>query len=345
MNYRLKCFALSVAMFGVSFGPAQAASVSTKVEGQFNNSQENACIHVSRFFYLTDCSYARTFPELLGNEMPWTGPTVNPIYYAIGGPENDPEYEPYVGDARIAPSLSGILTIYDQDTPDPADDLISAQLQVGPAARNVVANVNELTGAGARPPRTVFTWSKINHVMSPTAVDTATKNEFGGVTYVIASKGFPERVCLTEDQADCFPSAKAPKTTDGQDVDAIWRGPSNVGLTREEAMDGNVGATTIGFMHDYTCVDNRGGVTCPSHNVVWRNHSEPAPGVQGESEAPGLDNLLLKVVTDSEGKIVAAEGYWTQEYYLAAGPNSMNVPEGHNNSWQGGYLSVKGVAE
>ena len=345
MKRRQLIFAPVFILFTVFAGGAQAGTVTTTVDGQFNNSQENACIHVSRFYYLTDCSYARTFPELLGNELPWTGPTVNPIYYVPGSPETDPNYEPFAGDARIAPRLSGTLTIDDRGTPDPNDDLISGDLEVGPAARNVVANVNELTGPGARAPRTVITWSRITHTLEPTAVHTATSNDHGGYDYVIGSKGFPIRLCRTEDGADCFPSARAPKTTDGQDVEDVWNGPATVGLTREEAMDGNIGAKTDAFMHDYSCVDNRDGVTCPSHNVVWRNAEEPAPGDRGQSEAPGLDNLLLKVVTDQSGRILTAEGFWTQEYFLAAGPASMNVPDGHNNSWQGGYLSVEGVVE
>ena len=67
---------------------------------------------------------------------------------------------------------------------------------------------------------------------------------------------------------------------------------------------------------------------------------EPLPGERNLSEAPGFDNLLLRVRTDGGGKIRSVEGFWTQEYYLEAGPASIDVPEGHDNSWQGGFLSL-----
>ena len=324
---------------------AEAAGTTTKVSGRFNNEQENACIHVSLFFFLTDCTYAANRPEMAGNELPWTGPTVNPIYYEIGSAGAEPTHEPQVGDGRIAPSMSGTLTIDDRDTADPLDDLISGEFEVGPAARSVVANVNELAGGPAgRPPRAVITWSRITHTLEPTGFHAATRNSNGGFDYIIGSKGFPERICRKEDPTDCFPSAHAPKTVDGQDAD-VWAAPASIGLTRDEAMDGNIGAVTTAFMHDYTCTDNRGDITCPSHNVVWRNADEPAPGERNLSEAPGLDNLLLKVVTNKSGQIVSVDGFWTQEYPIEAGPDMFQVPEGHNNSWQGGYLSLTGGSE
>lgn len=324
---------------------AEAGKISSTLSGRFNNAQENACIHVSLFFFLTDCTYAASRPEMAGNQLPWTGPTVNPIYYEIGSAGAEPTHEPEIDDGRIVPSLSAVLMIDDRDTGDPLDDLVSGELAVGPAARSVVANVNELAGGPAgRPPRAVITWSRITHTLEPTGVDTATKNTHGGFDYVIGSKGFPERICRKDDPRDCFPSAHAPKTVDGQDAD-VWASPATVGLTRDEAMDGNVGASTTAFMHDYTCTDNRGGITCPAHNVVWRNADEPAPGQRNLSEAPGLDNLLLKVVTNASGHIVSVDGFWTQEYNIEAGPASFQVPDGHDNSWQGGYLQLTGQSE
>ena len=108
-------------------------------------------------------------------------------------------------------------------------------------------------------------------------------------------------------------------------------------------MDGNPGASTTAVMADYACTDNRGDITCPSHNVVWRNGPEPPPGSRNVAEAPGFDNLLLRVTTDAAGHVRTAEGFWTNEYRIDAGPDAFQVPEGHDNSWQGGYLSVEGV--
>lgn len=324
---------------------AGARVVETPVAGTFNASQENACIHVSTFFYLTDCSYARTNGSVGGQSLPWTGPTVNPVYYARGSAHAAPTYVPVPGDDRIAPSLEGTLRIDDRGTADATDDLISGTLVVGPAARSVVANVNELAGGPAgRPPRSVISWSSMTHTLAPTPVSSATTNAQGGVDYVIASKGFPTRICRTADPKDCFPSALAPKTTDGQKGEGVWAAPGNVGITRDTAMDGNEGARTTALMVDYECTDNRGGITCPSHNVVWRNAEEPKPGSRNLSEGPGLDNLLLRLSTDAKSRVVNAEGFWTNEYRIDAGPGTLQVPEGHDNSWQGGYLQVTGVA-
>jgi hypothetical protein len=240
--------------------------------------------------------------------------------------------------------MEGSLTVDDRGTPDPADDTISGQLAVGPAARSVVANVNELAGGpGGRPPRAVISWSSITHALAPTPVSSATRNAQGGFDYVIGSKGFPKRICRKADPTDCFPSAAAPKTTDGQRAEDVWAAPGDIGITRDTSMDGNVGARTTAVMADYTCTDNRGNITCPNHNVVWRNAGEPKPGVRNVSEDPGFDNLLLNISTDKDGRVIAADGFWTNEYNIEAGPDTFQVPAGHDNSWQGGYLQLRGA--
>lgn len=321
---------------------AGARAVETVVSGSFNSSQENACIHVSIFFYLSDCSYTRSRAELAGQALPWVGPTVNPVYYAPGSPHATPDYTPVPGDDRIAPSLGGTLVIDDHGTRDGGDDSIAGTLVVGPAARSLVANVNELAGGPAgRPPRAVISWSEVTHTLAPTRVSSATRNAAGGFDYVIGSKGFPERLCRVADPADCFPSAQAPKTTDGQKAEAAWAAPARIGITRDSAMDGNEGARTTAVMAGYHCTDNRGGITCPSHNVVWRNTEEPAPGARNLSEAPGFDNLLLRVVTDARGRVISVRGFWTQEYRIDAGPDAFQVPAGHDNSWQGAYFELE----
>lgn len=330
---------LSVALSTVFGG-----EVSTPVRGLFNNSQENACIHVSKFFNLTDCMYTWSHFEVHGNPLPWTGPTVNPVYYPRESAHAVPTYIPVVGDDRIAPTMAGTLTIDDRGTPNPGDDTISGTLVAGPAARTVVANVNELAGGpGGAPPRALISWSSITHTLAPTPVTSAERDTGGGRVYVIAAKGFPNRLCMKADPTDCFPSARAPKTADGPNVH-VWAGPQTIGVTRETAIDGNAGASTTAVMADYTCADNRGGIVCPKHNVVWVNRVEPAPGERNASEAPGFDNLLLRVRTDGRGQIRTVEGFWTQEYSLEAGPASLNVPEGHDNSWQGGFLQLSAVA-
>lgn len=331
---------------GISVAPliGLGGETSTHMSGVFNNSQENACIQVSKFFYLTDCMYTWSHFEVAGKPLPWTGPTVNPVYFARDSAHAVPTYIPVAGDDRISPTMNGTLIIDDHGTKYPGDDTISGTLVAGPAARTVVANVNELAGGpGGAPPRATISWSSITHTLAPTRVTTAEPDGHGGTVYVIASKGFPERLCRKADPSDCFPSARAPKTNDGPNVHQ-WDHPAKIGVTRETAIDGNIGANTTAIMADYACKDNRGGVVCPAHNVVWKNGREPAPGERNISESPGFDNLLLRIRTDAAGRIQAVDGFWTQEYSLEAGPASLNVPEGHDNSWQGGYLQLTAVA-
>ena len=336
----------SSVILGLTIGFSAAAdTTSTKVAGTFNNGQENACIHVSLFFFLADCSYSRINREIAGQSLPWTGPTVNPVYYARDSEHAVPSYKPVPGDDRISPTLAGVLIIDDADTPAPADDTISGELTVGPAARSVVVNVNELAGGpAAGEPRAVFSWSSIEHSLAATPVDSATPNAYGGFDYVIAARGFPSLICRTQESADCYPSALAGRTVQGREAAGIWAAPGTVGVTRDTAMAGNAGATTTAVMHDYRCTDNRGDITCPNHNVVWANGPEPLPGERNRTEAPGFDNLLLRVTTDAAGNVVEAQGFWTQEYHIAAGPPTFQVPAGHNNSWQGGYLRLFGTS-
>lgn len=330
-----------LALTGISAG--RAATTTTAVSGTFNGSQENACIHVSTFFYLADCFYSRHNQEIMGQELPWTGPTVNPVYYPIDSPHALPTFVPVPGDDRFEPPMTGELSVDDRGTPSPDDDLISGTLVVGPAARSVVVNVNELAGGpGGAPPRAVMTWSAITHTLAPSAVSRAAPNSHGGFDYVIAEQGFPERLCLTADPDDCYPSAGAGLTTDGQNAQGRWDGPATHGVTRDPALENNPGTRTTAVISDYRCVDNRGDITCPDHNVVWSKSAEPDPGVAGFNEGPGFDNLLLRVVTDEDQRVISAEGYWTNEYLIKGGPDFFNVPEGHDNSYQGGYLQVSG---
>ena len=326
----------------MSISTASAGQVATDVQGTFNNSQENACIHVSTFFYLTDCFYSRLNEEIAGQKLTWTGPTVNPVYYPVDSEHADPTYVPELGDDRLAPPMEGSLVIDDNNTPAPDDDQISGTLVVGPAARSVVVNVNELAGGtGGAPPRAIMTWEKITHTLEATQFDRASENSLGGYDYEIASKGFPERLCLLADPDDCYPSAKAGKTTDGQNAAGRWNGPAKFGVTGDTELEGNVGAHTTAIISGYRCVDNRGDITCPAHNVVWSESAEPDPGSRNQNEGPGLDNLLLKVVTKKGGAIVSVEGYWTNEYYIAGGPGFFQVKDGHDNSYQGGFMQLR----
>lgn len=309
-------------------------ATTTALTGTFNNSQDNACIQVSLFFYLADCSYGRSRPVIGGQELPWVGPTVNPVYFAPDSPHAVPGYAPKPGDDRIRPAMTGTLTIDDRGTPDGSDDLISGLLVVGPAARSVVSNINSQAG---RPPRLVEKWQAIRHTLAPTAVSFATRNDAGGFDYVIGKRGFPTLLCRRDDPADCYTSALAPRTTDGPSGEGIWAGPPADGIGVERATvwgGGNPGATTTAELEGYSCADEFRGKECLHANVAWGS----------DKEDPGLDNLLLKVSTDSRQRIRFVRGFWTNEYYIQGGPPAFQVPAGEDNSWQGGYLQLEPVA-
>jgi len=313
--------------------PSHAATTSTSLAGTFNNSQDNACIQVSLFFYLVDCSYARSRAVVGSHELPWVGPTVNPVYFAPDSPHAVPEYAPKPGDDRIRPAMTGYLTIDDRGTPQGEDDLISGELTVGPAARNVVSNINSQAG---KPPRVVEKWLAIRHTLGPTAIDFATPNEAGGFDYVIGKRGFPTLICRAADPADCYTSALAPRTTDGPTGAGVWAGPPGDGIGVERASawgGGNPGATTTAEFDGYSCADTAGGEECKHANVAWGS----------DKEDPGLDNLLLKVITDRKRRILSVRGFWTNEYYIRGGPPDFEVPTGEDNSWQGGYLQLQPV--
>ncbi|MBM4195561.1 MAG: hypothetical protein FJ197_00485 [Gammaproteobacteria bacterium] len=308
----------------------EAATTRTALKGTFNNGQDNACIQVSLFFYLADCSYGRSRAVVGGHELPWVGPTVNPVYYAPDSPQAVPTYTPRVGDERIGPALTAELTVDDRGTGQWLDDLVSGTLVVGPAARNVVSNINSQAG---KPPRLVEKWQAIRHRLEPTAVNFATARPGGGFVYVIGERGFPQRLCRREDATDCYTSARAPKTTDGTAGAGVWAGPPPDGIGVERAPvwgGGNPGARTTAEFEGHSCADDSGGKECLHANVAWGS----------DKEDPGLDNLLLEIVTGPSGSIQTVRGYWTNEYYIQGGPAAFQVPEGQDNSWQGGYLEL-----
>lgn len=316
-----------------TISPVRATTTATSLAGTLNNSQENACIQVSLFYYLADCSYGRSRAVIGEQRLPWVGPTVNPVYFAPDSPHAVSGYAPKPGDDRIKPAMSGTLTIDNRGTPDGADDLISGKLIVGPAARSVVSNINSQAG---RPPRLVEKWQAIRHTLAATPVDFAKRNAAGGFDYVIGQRGFPTLLCRKADPADCYSSALAPRTTDGPDGEGVWLAPPGDGVGVERAPvwgGGNPGATTTAVFEGYSCADEFGGNECLHANVAWGS----------DREDPGFDNLLLKVSTDRKGRVRLVRGFWTHEYYIQGGPPAFQVPAGEDNSWQGGYLQLEPV--
>jgi hypothetical protein len=108
----------------------------------------------------------------------------------------------------------------------------------------------------------------------------------------------------------------------------FWSGyePNGIGIERNAVQGGNIGATTTAVFQDYSCSEQALSGDCATSAVLW-----------GAGEDPGFDNLLLKIVTDNAGQIVAANGYWTQEWRIA-----FQAQEPGDNSWYGGTLQFTG---
>jgi hypothetical protein len=337
IEYRLAL--VSVLMISLGSSLANAGTVTTSVEGYFNRSQENECLHLSKFFYLADCSYGRVTESLRGNTLVWSGPTSNAVYFERESELADPLYVPQAGDERYRPPMTGEITIDDNNTEDPADDLISGTLVVGAASRSLITNIPEIRtvrgGGKNAQPRAVHSWSKITHTLAPAVVTQAVATETGGVTYVIASLGFPDVVCFTSDNDDCFPAENSRKIETGQDAEGDWSAPSQQPLPRGEALGGNIGALTTAVAEGSACADNVGGDSCLKGQTVWGSDKEDF----------GLDNILIKVSADGAGKVLSLEAFWTVETRIDAGPPIFQTPESQPNSWTAGYMEAVALTE
>jgi hypothetical protein len=306
-------------------GLAQADFVTTELHGVSEQQQENVCLHLSAFLYQADCSYARERPAIGGKHAPWVGPSGNPVYYRINSPESRPDYQHKVGDYRITPPWTAELTIDDASTPDiGSDDRVSGRFIIGAASRSIVAR------AGGGIHQAVETWSRITHQLDATPVSSATRNSFGGFDYLIASRGWPDRLCLKGQPQDCFPAAQAPEIADGKWAAGSWGAPSHVPIGRDANLGGNVGGTTRAVIEDYQCADDTVGLDCRTSPILW-----------GQGHGPAFDNLLLAASTDAHGHIRSVKAFWTQEMRLEVGPPDLQPPPPHANSWVGGYMELQ----
>ena len=280
------------------------------------------------FYYQVDCSYDRSRQTARGRELAWTGPDVNAVYYGVDDAYfANPINNPTNNDSRIPLKMDGELVVNPPGGENqPAT--ISGTWTISAAVRSMMTRVERKS----RIMRVVESWDSITHYMAPTSVDRTTPNDFGGYDYIIASKGLPERICRQAGDTDCYPSAAAPSMMDGKWGAETWSTPATWPVNRSEALGGNVGAATTATIKNYQCTDLIRGREC-----------QYAVGLWGQDGNAGVDNLLLKVSTNKQGKVVVAKGFWTREFNLGAGPKWARSPEGQPDSWFGGYMQVKGV--
>jgi hypothetical protein len=287
--------------------------------------QENGCIRAALSFFRADCSYEYAHPTLDDQPVPWLGPTAEAVYYEQNDAAHGPTVAPRVSDSRRAPSLEADLRRDDRGTADPADDQFSGSLRVGPAARSVSSR----TSGAVRLSRVVERWRAVRHEMSSASVTSARLDADGGITYTIASLGFPKRLCARLDPTDCFPSGNAAGTSEGKWGAGFWAPTMTAPIGRSPALGGNVGARTVATFEDYRCEDNASGAECAQGITVW-----------GAREDPGWDNLLLLIRTDQRGKVRGVAGYWTQEYRLGQARPDLITPIDQDDSWMGGYFEL-----
>lgn len=300
-----------------------SAGVTTPVAGALGP-VENGCLLVSAFYFGVDCGYTRRDDP----QRPWVGPTLGPVYFAPDDPHGVPTYTPGTDEQPYSPALQGTIAVDTRDTPVGSDDLVSGQLIVGPAQRSHLSRIDDNTP----PQRAVERWTQISHTWPPTAVTYATPNAAGGFDYVIASLGMPPRLCRQKAPQDCFPSALASMTGDGRWGANTWAQASPIPVGRSPLLGGNVGLQTTGVIEGYLCADTAGGAQCEHGVNLW-----------GSREDPGWDNVLLLVRTDSQGRVMSAEGFWLNEYRVDAGPPDLRGPSGQDNSWLGGYWMLTGA--
>lgn len=326
---RLRRAALIAGIIGmvlaISSTTLRARTTSTAVQGALSPA-ENGCLVVSLFYYEVDCSFTGSSPTpTAGKALQWVGPTLGPVYFSPSDPKAVPGYTPGEHEAGFAPPVTGLLMVDDRGTASTKDDQISGTLSIGAAMRSHLSRVNEKSPVR----RAVESWLRITHTLAPTPVNSATKNARGGFDYVIALKGMPSRLCLKANAKDCFPSPSAPLITDGKWGAGTWMGPGTVPVGRSPALGGNVGTRSTAVIDSYHCTDNAGGKLCKRGIDLWDG-----------AEDPGWDNILLTVSTDASGNIIRAEGFWTDEFRVDAGPPAVRGPPGQDNSWRSGHFLV-----
>lgn len=288
-------------MLGLA-GPAQS-QIQNDITGT-NSDVDMACLGLLYLFTNSACSYNggnwTAFDPFLG----WTGPVVASAYYTVGdspwdrnGVGTDPGQVPEPGDGKLAPPITGTVTIDDQGTPCDADDTIAATITVGAATRAFNA------GNG---PRGEETWDTLVFDLPATQVD-AFAADGGGCNYEIGSAGFPNpELVLTSGAA--YPA-------DEDIVVGSYTAKGAIGVASFSTLDDgglpgapapNVGATmTLQSATNYSCAENIGPCSLDG------DHHDQTAGQEGALLV--RENTLWSVSVLQTGAIDAASVYLNSE--------------------------------
>ncbi len=303
----------------------------------------------------------------------WMGPLDSGGYYPkdfLQDPGTDGGFGGSTpGDGKIALPLTGTMTIDDFGTPQGDDDRVSGTLIFGPGERAVA-------GSGGN---VVERFDGITHTIPATVVSSATERvdgtgaPIGGFVYVIGSQGFP--LLLTSAAGD-FPSEEPSISTDStappdfnawadfnggnitpatlppyakppsgglipHTVEIVSYAPGAAGGSNVEP---NIGVATTAVVTGLTCeagdADSDPGIDDDGDPI---NDCDPDPtigaGASWTVSGAEFDNLILRVTTNANNRVLSADAFYTLEYKI----ESLNLNDGNPGSWVGGTLSMAGA--
>ncbi|MCC5795063.1 MAG: hypothetical protein JJT85_10085 [Chromatiales bacterium] len=253
-------------------------------------------------------------------------------------------------DGKISPVINGSVTV----TGTGEGALISFELTfTSPDGGDIIRH----QGAAV-----ADRYTSMTQVLTEWPVDSATPNAFGGFDYVIGSQGFPERLVFNNPngspcngqlfgEMECSSSfLTLGQGDDGTQDRNRWDvrpGPAGLG-----SLEGNTGARTTGTLTGAACADNgvpnqAGATPCRTSKTSFApllelNGPNATPGT-GTAETVGWDNLLLKISTDSSGRVVAGAGFDVQGYQTFGADLPCGSDPGATqacNSWSSGYFTL-----
>lgn len=293
---------------------------------------ENACPAWVLEVNEDDCSYDGGNPLGLGNSQ-WIGPVFSAGYYAPGTaplvftntlplpPVTEPAPELPPGGKVGIPIDRGFIYIDDRDTPAAIDDVIGGTIEFGAFQRNVAVS------AAARQ---VESLDRLIHRIAPIRVSSAADSGDGGHIYTVAQidleAAYPAPLLGPLD--DEFPSEVASQSTGDISDQPYWVAPGTNGIARLDDAE-VVGTRTTVTVWGYSCDDGDGppgADGCVTGGINWNGDSRAA-----------ISNLLLRITTDGDGNISAAEAFQVNEADLSS------VVDG-NDSWTATRASFSGVA-
>jgi hypothetical protein len=325
----LRLSAAVAAAFGLATA-VQAVETINDITGVHSN-VDGGCVGPTPVFSGIDCSYDASSPVIGG--LPWTGPGFAAGYYPTGSSPFDVGglgTEPAPGDGKLAPPVSGTVTIEDNGAACDTDDTIAVQIDLDAGTRAFSG------GPGTRGEESWGT-GDVSYTIPATAVDSATPNGDGGCDYEIGSGGVPD-LLERSDGMGFYPVEESLTIDDitGGANGQFYVAPSAVGIGSFEGTPSVGVAITVVTGPGWMCVESPapGAGPCNFDSV---DPADDGANFKGSREI--LENGLLRVSTDGHGNITDALLYANNESKI------FNVPPDPYNSWDGPIVQFTGTAQ